>query len=121
MEQSEQKINRLIGRRLRDARILRGVSLTQLSELIGHSYQAVQKYEKGETNMSAWKLKRLADKLGMPVGYFFDEPELAERDSELPPSKVLHLVSRLRGIEEDHPQVFDAICRMALAVAKIDK
>jgi transcriptional regulator with XRE-family HTH domain len=62
-----------VGQRLRLRRSIMGVSQTQLAEKVGLTFQAVQKYERGENRVSASRLYQFAQILGVPVAYFFDE------------------------------------------------
>jgi transcriptional regulator with XRE-family HTH domain len=64
-----------VGKRLRYARLLRGISQEELGDGIGVSFQAVQKYEQGENRLSASRLFRAATLLEQTVAYFFDELE----------------------------------------------
>ena len=61
-----------VGKRLRQARLLAGLSQEELGNGIGVSFQAVQKYEQGENRLSASRLFRAATLLKQPVSYFFD-------------------------------------------------
>jgi transcriptional regulator with XRE-family HTH domain len=61
-----------VGKRLRQARSLRGVSQEELGEGIGVSFQAVQKYEQGENRLSASRLFRAAVLLEQTVAFFFE-------------------------------------------------
>jgi len=60
-----------IGRRIRALRLQRGMSQSQLAEAIGLTFQQVQKYEKGANRVSAGRLQRIADVLGVPVTFFY--------------------------------------------------
>jgi transcriptional regulator with XRE-family HTH domain len=64
-----------VGRRLRQARLLSGLSQEELGEGIGVSFQAVQKYEHGENRLSASRLFRAAKLLARSVSFFFDDIE----------------------------------------------
>src|ERR1700733_5244239 len=64
-----------VGKRLRQARLLSGLSQEELGDGIGVSFQAVQKYEQGENRLSASRLFRAAKLLGQTVAYFFEELE----------------------------------------------
>lgn len=61
-----------VGRRLRQARLLSGLSQEELGDGIGVSFQAVQKYEQGENRLSASRLFRSAKLLNQAVAFFFD-------------------------------------------------
>ena len=60
-----------IGRKIRALRLERGLSQSQLADAIGLTFQQVQKYEKGTNRVSAGRLQQIADKLGVPVMYFY--------------------------------------------------
>jgi transcriptional regulator with XRE-family HTH domain len=60
-----------IGQRVRALRLQRGLSQTELGNLISVTFQQVQKYEKGANRISAGRLQRIAEVLGVPVAYFF--------------------------------------------------
>jgi transcriptional regulator with XRE-family HTH domain len=61
-----------IGLRIRECRVLRGLSQQQLAELIGVTYQQVFKYEHGVNRVSAGRLYEIAKELHTPVETFFD-------------------------------------------------
>jgi len=63
-----------IGQRVRALRLQRGLSQTELGQLISVTFQQVQKYEKGANRISAGRLQRIAEVLGMPVAFFFAAP-----------------------------------------------
>jgi transcriptional regulator with XRE-family HTH domain len=63
-----------IGQRVRALRLQRGLSQTELGQLISVTFQQVQKYEKGANRISAGRLQRIAEVLGVPVAYFFAAP-----------------------------------------------
>jgi transcriptional regulator with XRE-family HTH domain len=60
-----------IGQRVRSLRLQRGLSQTELGNLINVTFQQVQKYEKGANRISAGRLQRIAEVLGVPVAHFF--------------------------------------------------
>jgi transcriptional regulator with XRE-family HTH domain len=61
-----------VGRQLRLARELSGLTQTDIGRQLGMSFQVVQKYEQGEIRVSASRLFQLASLMGKPVGYFFE-------------------------------------------------
>jgi transcriptional regulator with XRE-family HTH domain len=60
-----------IGLRVRTLRLQRGLSQTELGNLIRVTFQQVQKYEKGANRISAGRLQHIAEVLGVPVSFFF--------------------------------------------------
>ncbi|TAL24291.1 MAG: XRE family transcriptional regulator [Nitrospirae bacterium] len=63
-----------IGNLIRIARKMTGLSQMKLAEEIGVSYQQVQKYETGVSEISISRLSQIAQALNMPVsGFIFDK------------------------------------------------
>lgn len=60
-----------IGERIRKFRQEAGLSQEGLAELVGVSFQQIQKYESGYTTLNITKLQQIADALQMPVTDFF--------------------------------------------------
>lgn len=61
---------RTLGVKVRRFREEAGLSQTGLGEMLGVSYQQVQKYERGASRMSVDTLLRLARALGHPIAAF---------------------------------------------------
>lgn len=84
-----------IGLMIKYLRKSSGLTQTALSEKVGISYQQVQKYEKGASELTLSRLRQLADALDVPVGTFIEElessrPALSDEDM-----KVLFLMKEL--------------------------
>ena len=61
-----------IGRLVRAQRLVRGLSQTELANALGVTFQQLQKYEKGVNRISSGRLTRIADKLAVPVTFFYE-------------------------------------------------
>jgi transcriptional regulator with XRE-family HTH domain len=61
-----------VGSRIRMRRQLINMSQERLGELLGITFQQVQKYEKGTNRISASRIFYAAKTLGVPVQFFFD-------------------------------------------------
>jgi len=61
-----------IGKRIRQYRQDAGLSQEALAELVGVSYQQMQKYESGHTTLNVVKLQSIASALKVQVSDFFD-------------------------------------------------
>lgn len=61
-----------VGSRIRMRRQLINMSQERLGELLGITFQQIQKYEKGANRISASRLFYAAKTLGVPVHFFFD-------------------------------------------------
>lgn len=71
---------------LRNLRETARLTQSELAERVGISYQQVQKYEYGGSEMTLTRLSQIARALGVPQGMFIDEepgtsaPILSERE-----------------------------------------
>ena len=76
-----------VGARVRTRRLLIGMNQETLARALDLTFQQVQKYEGGANRVSASRLSQIADILGVPISYFFNdlEPdggEPSQRDAE---------------------------------------
>ncbi len=67
-----------IGQRIRQRRKMLRLSQAQLAEMMGFSYQQMQKYETGSSQVSAGKLLLFSKILNVPPGYFYDGIKLED-------------------------------------------
>src|SRR5262245_22524992 len=67
-----QDTDRHVGARMRERRIMLGLTQHQMAELIGVTYQQAHKYEKGINRVAAGRLYHIAQALGVEVGYFYE-------------------------------------------------
>jgi transcriptional regulator with XRE-family HTH domain len=61
-----------VGARIRERRVMLGLTQQQLAELIGVTYQQAHKYERGINRVSAGRLYEIAGILNVGVGYFYE-------------------------------------------------
>ncbi len=61
-----------IGTFIRERRKELGLSQEQLAEIVGVSYQQIQRYENGSSMLNVENVQRIAKALGVPVTTFFD-------------------------------------------------
>jgi transcriptional regulator with XRE-family HTH domain len=61
-----------IGTRIRQRRLLLGLSQQKLAQRIGLAFQQVQKYETGASKVSPGRLIALSEALDVPLMFFFD-------------------------------------------------
>ena len=62
----------IVGARMRERRIMLGLTQQQMAELIGVTYQQAHKYEKGINRIAGGRLYQIAKALGVEVSYFYD-------------------------------------------------
>ena len=63
--------DRFIGHRIREARIANGQSMKDVADLIGCSWQQLQKYEAGFNRVNGARFELLVTALRRPMTYFF--------------------------------------------------
>src|ERR1700742_4143621 len=61
-----------VGNRVRIRRMLIGMSQERLGDLLGLTFQQVQKYEKGVNRIGAGRLFEVSRILGVPVDFFYE-------------------------------------------------
>ncbi|WP_144755180.1 helix-turn-helix domain-containing protein [Bartonella saheliensis] len=64
-------IDVLIGKRIRHRRIAIGLTQKALGSFLGVSFQQIQKYEKGLNRVSTSCLLEIAQKLQVPISFFY--------------------------------------------------
>jgi transcriptional regulator with XRE-family HTH domain len=62
-----------VGSRIRLRRNMLGMSQEKLGETLGITFQQIQKYEKGTNRVGASRLQAIAEVLGVPVSFLFDD------------------------------------------------
>ena len=62
-----------VGGRVRTRRTLLGLSQERLGEVLGLTFQQVQKYEKGSNRIGASRLYHISKILDVPVSYFYED------------------------------------------------
>jgi transcriptional regulator with XRE-family HTH domain len=92
-----------VGSRVRLRRMLIGMSQERLGELLGLTFQQVQKYEKGVNRIGAGRLFDVARILGVPIDYFYENVSsnlsgrgFSENDTSPP---VMEFVSSGEGLQ----------------------
>lgn len=71
-ERAANAVDRKIGQKVRSRRLEIGMSQEKLAELIGVTFQQVQKYEKGVNRIAASRLFDISLALDLPVSRFFE-------------------------------------------------
>jgi transcriptional regulator with XRE-family HTH domain len=91
-----------VGNRVRIRRMLIGMSQERLGDLLGLTFQQVQKYEKGVNRIGAGRLFEVARILNVPVDFFYEglsgtagQPGTAEGES----APVMEFVSSGEGLQ----------------------
>ncbi len=111
-----QDIDRHVGARVRERRIMLGLTQQQLADLIGVTYQQAHKYERGINRVSAGRLFEIAQVLSVPIGYFFDGLEGQELRATSPRERMcLELARNFAQIPNERHQ--EALSQLARVLA----
>ena len=108
-------VTRIVAGRIRAARMAGNMSQEALGDASGVTFQQIQKYERGTNRVSADRLQQIADALGKPISYFFDDapPPKALADDDLlagvfkwleagaAPRRILAVLPLLKGADID--------------------
>jgi transcriptional regulator with XRE-family HTH domain len=110
-------MDRHVGIRIRERRIMMGMSQQQLARMIGVTYQQAHKYERGLNRISAGRLFEIAQVLAVPPSWFFEG--LAEQGDVHEPSPrqrmSLELARNFALIKDEAHQ--EALSQMARSLA----
>src|SRR5438552_6340204 len=111
-----QDIDRHVGARVRERRIMLGLTQQQLADMIGVTYQQAHKYERGINRVSAGRLFEIRRVLGVPVAFFYEgidgnqQPQVSERQR-----MCLELARNFSSITNERHQ--EALTQLARALA----
>jgi transcriptional regulator with XRE-family HTH domain len=111
-------IDRQVGVRVRIRRLMLEMSQQQLGAELGVSFQQVQKYEKGYNRIGAGRLRRLAEILGVPVNFFFEERPVSGGKKATLPAYVSDFLASADGLAltEAFMRIRDARRRRCIVV-----
>jgi transcriptional regulator with XRE-family HTH domain len=116
-------VDRFVSLRIRQRRIMLGLTQQQMAELIGVTYQQAHKYETGINRISAGRLYQIARALGVEISHFFEDVEpgsSATRNQELMPQQrmLLELARNFAAIKSRKHQ--EALCHLARVLSDGD-
>ncbi|WP_345773471.1 helix-turn-helix transcriptional regulator [Azospirillum brasilense] len=114
-----------VGQRLRELRMLAGLSQSDVASALGLTFQQLQKYERGFNRVSASRLFKLAQFFRVPVSVFFEgleerhaaqeagiaSPQAEESEGTLRSREALMLARYFQNIRD--PQIRGAIRELA--------
>jgi transcriptional regulator with XRE-family HTH domain len=109
-------VDRHVGARIRECRVMLGLSQQQLASAIGITYQQALKYERGVNRITAGRLYEIARLLGVPIGWFFEGMADTPADEASGPQRMcLELARNFCSIKNERMR--DAVAQMARSLA----
>jgi transcriptional regulator with XRE-family HTH domain len=119
---SPNSIDVYVGNRVRVRRKTLGMTQNGLAELLGITFQQIQKYEKGTNRIGASRLQRISEILRVPVGFFFEnggagpiDGQTSELNSFLSSKEGLALNKAFIAIED--PNIRQKLVALAKSLA----
>src|ERR1700724_516887 len=73
-QKSPNLTDRHVGSRVRMRRKMLSMSQTELADMLGLTFQQVQKYENGTNRVSASRLLQISRSLRVRISFFFEDP-----------------------------------------------
>ena len=110
-------VDRHVGTKIRERRVMLGLSQQEVAGLLGVSLQQAHKYERGINRVTAASLHRIAGKLGVGVDYFFEGVGQAGEVSGPTPGQRLLLELTQHFVALPRPQQ-KVLCDLARTLAK---
>jgi transcriptional regulator with XRE-family HTH domain len=110
-------VERHVAWRIRERRIVLGMTQRHLAERIGLGYQQIHSYETGKNRISAGILDRIAEALGVDVGHFY-EGSGATIQLKGRPRAIVSLVRDFTNVTDPRQQ--QALLRLSRALADAD-
>jgi transcriptional regulator with XRE-family HTH domain len=112
-----QDTDRHVGARIRERRLMLGLTQQQMAELIGVTYQQAHKYEKGINRIAAGRLYQVAKVLCVDVAHFFqgiDDPQDFKPTQQQ--RMLLELARNFVAIPDRKQQ--EALCALARSLSE---
>jgi transcriptional regulator with XRE-family HTH domain len=121
-------VDKHVGKKIKNRRIMLGMSQQELGEAVNVSIQQIQKYEKATNRVSSGKLYNFASYLNVPILYFFegyesndakdpvkDSESAYDEEDKVPERELLNLIKAFNEIEE--PSVRKKIIELTRSIS----
>ena len=112
--------DRHVGTRIRERRVMLGLSQQQLAVMIGVTYQQAHKYERGLNRISAGRLYNIAGVLSVPISWFFEGMQDDANALEMSPRQRMCLELARNFAMIDNLKHQEALSQMARALAQAE-
>ncbi len=106
-----------VGQRVRQRRLLLGMTMQELGDSVGIKFQQIQKYETGANRISASRMWDIASAMEVPVSFFFEgidgkAPDMGKvRGDPLNDMEALDLIRTYYAIPESQRRRFFDLAR----------
>jgi|SRR5580704_16865315 transcriptional regulator with XRE-family HTH domain len=108
-------IDDYVSSRIRERRVMLGLTQQQLGEMIGVTYQQVHKYERGKNRVTAGQLFEIARLLDAPITFFYEGLEQEARPVAPHQRLLLEIARNFAEIPNEQHQ--EALSQLTRALA----
>lgn len=126
MKKQPNPVDKAVGLKIRERRLVLGMSQEKLAAALSLTFQQVQKYEKGMNRVGASRLAQIATALGVSESYFF--PDRDDKGVAITPHPGLEFLATREGAEIaqlfpliESPEMRRAIMMMIAAAATAER
>ena len=111
-----EQIDHRISMRLRQRRLLLGVTQGVVARALGVSFQQIQKYETGANRVSSSRLYELSLILDVPITYFYRQARVSKNTRARVPEETMRMMRRSETLSlVRHYYLLDAQVRRSVA------
>jgi transcriptional regulator with XRE-family HTH domain len=111
-------VDRVIGQRIRAARLKLKISQRELGKQLGITYQQIYKYAQGTNRVSSSRMADLAKVLNMRVEDFFDEAPVRRFDAFIATREGVQIIKAMMKLSPQHQQVVINLARSLAALSE---
>lgn len=114
--------SREIGEKIKKRRQEIKISQEELADVLGVTYQQVQRYENGTNRLNVENIQMIADALSAPLSYFFETsqkiPVIAEKEAHYKTTAENKLIRYFRKIKNNASK--NTVIQVARIAVKAD-
>lgn len=99
-KKSVTSFDRRLGQKLRQARLLKGLTQRQIADVAGVSWQQVQKYESGDNRVTAERLYRISQATDLSLAFFLENETTGETVSDALSEEALRLAGHIEALPD---------------------
>lgn len=103
-----------VGKKLKELRVLRGKTQTDIAKGLNISFQQIQKYELGRNRISASKLYEIANILNVAPAYFFEGLDQVSEDTPVMEPETVKAAALFEQIKGDQGK--DSVRQIMIAI-----
>ncbi len=121
MQKKKVTTSKDIGERIKERRKELKISQEELAEILGVTYQQVQRYENGTNKLNVENIQIIANALSVPLSYFFEAykmPVIAEEQAHYAIPDEGRLLRNFRKIKNKHSR--NLVVQVARLAARSD-